>query len=52
MVPLESSKLEGADFIKIHEVDHGETVVDIPFMSIEQNLMYESLLKALTQKLR
>ena len=52
MVPLESSKLEGADFIKIHEVDHGETVVDIPFMSIEQNLMYESLLKALTQNLR
>lgn len=51
MVPFESSKIEGADFIKIEGVDHGETVVNIPFQQHDKDQLTTALLKTLLPKL-
>lgn len=45
MVPVESSKLKDSSFIVLKGVDHGETVVNIPFDSYDRKKTTESLLK-------
>ncbi len=45
MVPLNSSMLPETPFVKLSRIDHGETVVDIPFTDIDQNKLIESLIK-------
>ncbi len=52
MVPLTSSKLFDADNIILKAVDHGETVLDLPFPSISKKRMTEVLLKMLELKRR
>ncbi|MFP5386712.1 MAG: hypothetical protein ACLGHN_11575 [Bacteriovoracia bacterium] len=47
MVPFESSKLPFLDFVKLEGVDHGETVLPMPFMSIDRVKMTDVLLKML-----
>lgn len=51
MVPLESSKLLGVDYVVLEGADHGETVVDIPFGSYDKGRMTEVLFSLLAQKL-
>lgn len=50
MVPVESSKLEQADFVKLEGVDHGETVVDIPYETYKKGALTLTLLKLLLQQ--
>ncbi|UOF01375.1 lipase family protein [Bdellovibrio reynosensis] len=51
MVPFQSSKLQGADFIKLEGVDHGETVVNIPFETYDKAAVTKSLLRILISKI-
>ncbi len=51
MVPLESSKLPGVDFVTLSHVDHGETIVNVPFNSLSKSRMTRSLLKMLLKKM-
>jgi len=52
MVPLESSKLPGADFVVLAGADHGETVVKIPFVTYDRGHMTEVLFKILAAKIK
>lgn len=45
MVPLESSKLNKADSVVLDGVDHGETVVNIPFENYSKKRTIQALLK-------
>lgn len=45
MVPFKHSKLEGIDFVKLKNVDHGETVLQMPFNSIDRVKLTNTLLK-------
>ena len=45
MVPLKSSMLPETPFVKLSRIDHGETVVDIPFTDVDQNKLIETLIK-------
>jgi triacylglycerol lipase len=45
MVPFNSSKLEDYDFVKLENVDHGETVLEMPFNNINRVRMTDTLLK-------
>lgn len=51
MVPFEGSKIEGADFIRLEGVDHGETVVGIPFEQYDKSQVTTALLKTLLSKI-
>lgn len=51
MVPFESSKIGSADFIRLEGVDHGETVVNIPFEQHSKDQLTTALLKTLFSKL-
>lgn len=51
VVPFESSKLPNVDYVVQNGVDHGETVLTIPFRSIDQKMMVDTLLKLLIEKL-
>ncbi|WP_413290122.1 hypothetical protein [Bdellovibrio sp. HCB337] len=51
MVPFESSRLEGADFVRLEGVDHGETVVGIPFETFNKADLTLALLKLMIPKL-
>lgn len=50
VVPVESSKLPGVDYIIKDYVDHAETVVSIPFKNISQRRLIKSLLRVLMIK--
>ncbi len=50
MVPLSSSHLNDADHVTIPTVDHGETVMNLPFQSVLKTRMSEVLLKLLLEK--
>jgi hypothetical protein len=52
MVPLKSSFLPGADSIVLTGVDHGETVVKIPFSDYDRSRMTEVLFKMLVAKMQ
>ena len=52
MVPFESSKLPGVDFVRLIGVDHGETVVSMPFKSVKRAHMTDALLKLLLRKMK
>lgn len=45
MVPFYSSKLEDFDFVKIKNVDHGETVLQMPFNNIDRVKMTDVLVR-------
>lgn len=51
MVPVESSKLVGAEFVVLKRVDHGETIVNVPFSSLSKTRMTRTLLKLLLERL-
>lgn len=51
MVPLKSSKLPGVDSIQLHQVDHGELVVGLPFTDFDRSRMTISLIKILLEKI-
>ena len=50
MVPFESSRLENADHVKLPGVDHGETVLAMPFRNIDRVKMSSALLKLILLK--
>lgn len=52
MVPLQSSKLHDSDFVTLERVDHGETVVSIPFGSYKKEAVIVTLLKLLIPKIQ
>lgn len=45
MVPFEHSKLADVDFVKLGNVDHGETVLQMPFNNIDRVKMTDTLLR-------
>ena len=45
MVPLKSSRLSNTDFVALEGVDHGETVVNIPYETLKKKRVTEILLK-------
>jgi predicted alpha/beta hydrolase family esterase len=45
MVPFNNSKLENYDFVRIENVDHGETVLQMPFNNIDRVHMTDALIK-------
>lgn len=45
MVPFDHSKLPGIDFVKLDKVDHGETVLQMPFNNIDRVKLTDALLK-------
>lgn len=45
MVPFQNSKLEDYDFVRIENVDHGETVLQMPFNNIDRVHMTDALIK-------
>jgi triacylglycerol lipase len=45
MVPLKSSRLSDSDFVTLDGVDHGETVVNIPYETLNKKRTTEILLK-------
>lgn len=45
MVPFNNSKLEDYDFVRIENVDHGETVLQMPFNNIDRVHMTDALIK-------
>lgn len=47
MVPFESSKLPGVDFVRLEGVDHGETVVNIPYQQYDKARLTTTLLRLL-----
>jgi len=51
MVPLESSKLSGAEFVVLKRVDHGETIVNVPFSSLSKTRMTRTLLRLMLERL-
>lgn len=51
MVPLESSKLLGVDYVVLEGTDHGETVVNIPFGTYDKGRMTEVLFSLLAKKI-
>lgn len=51
MVPFKSSRLQDADFIKVDKLDHGESVVNVPFESYEKEAFTVTLLKLILPKL-
>jgi len=51
MVPLYSSKIDDIDSITLEGVDHGETIIKLPFQSFNKEKMTETLLKMLLKKL-
>lgn len=51
MVPFKSSQLEGADFVRLEGVDHGETVVSIPYGTLDKEKTISVLLKLLNEKI-
>lgn len=46
MVPLRSSQLEGVDGIILKGVDHGEAVVNVPFINYQRGPMTEAIMNA------
>lgn len=50
MVPLQSSHLFEADHVTLKTVDHGETVMNLPFQSIVKSRMSEVLMKMLIER--
>jgi len=50
MVPINSSKLPGFDFITLEGVDHGETIIRLPFQNFNKEKMTETLLKMLIER--
>lgn len=51
MVPFESSKLANSDYVKLMGVDHGETVLAMPFKNIDRVKMSAALLKMILLKI-
>ncbi len=51
MVPLNSSKLEFIDSIVINGQDHGEPIIRLPFQNFNREIMTESLMKILLDKI-
>lgn len=51
MVPFESSKLPGVDFVRMDGADHGETVVNIPFQQYDKARTMTTLLRLLLPSL-
>jgi hypothetical protein len=51
MVPLLSSKLEGVDSIVLEGVDHGETVLAMPYKNIDKVKMTDTSLKLLLRRI-
>lgn len=45
MVPYRHSKIERIDFVRIEQVDHGETVMMMPFNDINRMRMTDALIK-------
>ncbi len=52
MVPFESSKLPGTDFVRLDGVDHGEMVVNLPFTQYAKARIPVVLLKLLVEKVQ
>ncbi len=50
LVPFKSSRLLGADYVKLRNADHGELVVNTPFESYDKKNLTISLLKLLLSK--
>lgn len=50
MVPLMSSHLFETDHVTLNTVDHGETIMNLPFQSILKSRMSEVLMKMLVNK--
>jgi len=50
LVPFESSRLLSADYVKLPRADHGELVVNIPFVSYKKGRLTVALLKLLLGK--
>lgn len=51
MVPFKSSRLLDADFVKVDRLDHGETVVNVPFENYKKEAFTVTLLKLILPKL-
>ena len=51
MVPFKSSQLQDADFVKVDKLDHGETVVKVPFESYQKEAFTVTLLKLILPQL-
>jgi triacylglycerol lipase len=51
MVPLESSKLPGTDFVVVDGVDHGETMQAMPYKSVNRVKLTDALMKILIRKI-
>lgn len=45
MVPFEASKLPNAGFVRLEGVDHGETVLKIPYRNLDQRFFTAALLR-------
>ncbi|MFV8258869.1 hypothetical protein ACNQKP_13760 [Bdellovibrio bacteriovorus] len=52
MVPFESSKLPGVDFVRLDGADHGETVVNIPYEQYDKARTTTALLRLLLPSLK
>lgn len=52
MVPFKSSKLQDSDFVRVDRLDHGESVVNIPFESYQKEAFTVALLKLILPKLK
>ncbi|WP_235046132.1 hypothetical protein [Bdellovibrio bacteriovorus] len=52
MVPFESSKLPNVDFVRLDGVDHGETVVNIPYQHYDKAQTTTALLRLLLPSLK
>jgi triacylglycerol lipase len=50
MVPLSSTFIENTDYVILKNVDHGETVVNVPFQNIDRVKMTESLIRIIIEK--
>ncbi|GEM_PF-717035 len=50
MVTVNGSKLPQADFVQIHQVDHGEIVVSVPHSNHNRERMTEVFLKMMLEK--
>lgn len=52
MVPVKSSRVANTDHINLRAVDHGETVMNLPFQSVRKSQMTTALLKLLIERVR
>lgn len=51
LIPLKSSFLENADFVKLDKVDHGEIVLNLPFENYKKEYFTTTIFRLLLKKI-